>query len=79
MTGKISCFTSLTKTASGNVTFSNNGKGEIYGEGTTGNSSLCMTDVLYVESLKNNPFSRSQLCDTSQNIVFEPIALFMMK
>lgn len=53
MTGNISYFASLTKPEGGNVTFRINGKGKIYDESTTSNSSLYINHMLYVKVLKD--------------------------
>ncbi|KAL5546924.1 hypothetical protein UlMin_006611 [Ulmus minor] len=73
MTGDINQFSNLEKKIGGKVTFGDNGKGNIIGKGTVGNSSFpsLIEDVLLVENLNYNLLSVSQLCDKGFKVVFE--------
>jgi len=73
MTGDINQFSNLEKKIGGNVTFGDNGKGNIIGKGTVGNSSFpsLIEDMLLVENLNYNLLSVSQLCDKGFKVVFE--------
>ena len=54
------------------VTFGNNSKGKIIGVGSIGkNSSPIIENVLFVEGLKFNLLSISQLCDKGNRVIFE--------
>ena len=71
MTGDKSKFISLENREVGMVTYGDNNKGRILGVGTIGNSSnTFIEDVLYVEGLKYNLLSISQLCDKDYNVSF---------
>nr|KYP43821.1 hypothetical protein KK1_034691 [Cajanus cajan] len=64
MTRDKSKFVSLQERESGTVTYGDNNKGKILGLGTVSNSSnTLIEDVLYVEGLKYNFLSISQICD----------------
>jgi len=64
MTGDVSKFISISLKQDGHVTYGDNNKEKVLGKGTIGNeSSLLIHDVLYVEGLKHNLLSISQLCD----------------
>ena len=64
MTGDESKFAFLTRRKGGYVTFGDNGKGRIIGNGSIGNnSSSLIENVLLVDGLKHNLLSISQLCD----------------
>jgi len=68
MTGDASRFISISLKQDGHVTY---GEGKILGKGTIGNeSSLLIHDVLYVEGLKHNLLSISQLCDRGYQVTF---------
>ena len=65
MTGDKNCFLTFEKKDGGLVTFENNDKGKIRGKGTIGNpNSAKIENVQYVEGLKYNLLSISQLCDS---------------
>ena len=54
------------------VTFGDNSKGQIEGIGTIGNkSSIFIENVLFVNGLKLNLLSISQLCDKGFKFIFE--------
>ena len=73
MTGDKQCFISFIKKEGGLVTFGNNDKGQIKGKGTIGkNNSAKIEDVQYVEGLKHNLLSISQLCDSGFEVIFKP-------
>ena len=64
MTGDSQAFSSFTPKESGFVTFGDNGKGKIIGNGKIGKyPSPVIKNVLLVDGLKHNLFSVSQLCD----------------
>nr|KYP55380.1 hypothetical protein KK1_001592 [Cajanus cajan] len=65
-------FITLQEKESGGVTYGDNNKGKILGSGTTGNNSnTLIEDILYVEGLKYNLLSISQLfCDKNYNVFF---------
>ena len=71
MTGDKRKFISLQLREGGTVTYGDNTKGKILGTGTVGNNSnTLIEDVLYVEGLKYNLLSISQLCDKNYNVSF---------
>jgi len=73
MTGDRHCFISFIKKEGGAVTFGNNDKGQIKGKGIIGkNNSAKIEDVQYVEGLKHNLLSISQLCDSGFEVIFKP-------
>ena len=73
MTGDKQCFISFIKKEGGSVTFGNNDKGQVKGKGIIGkNNSAQIEDVQYVEGLKHNLLSISQLCDSGFEVVFKP-------
>jgi len=64
MTGDRSKFLSIFFKQEGYVTYGDNNKGRILGRGSKGDKDiLVIHDVLYVEGLKHNLLSISQLCD----------------
>ena len=64
MTGDESKFSFLTKRNGGYVTFGDNIKGRIIGQGNIGNDTTSLIEsVLLVNGLKHNLLSISQLCD----------------
>ena len=73
MTGNKDLFTSLKEKDGGNVNFGDNSKGKVVGIGSIGNSSICINDVLYVEGLKHNLLSISQLCDKGFKVCFHAL------
>ena len=74
MTGDASKFLSITLKQDEHVTSGDNNKGEILCKGTVENeNSLLIHDVLYVESLKHNLLSISQLCDRGYQVSLEQI------
>ena len=71
MTGNQSLFTDLTLKAKGFVNYGDNNKGRILGVGNVGSSeTLLIENVLYVQGLKYNLLSISQLSDKGFNISF---------
>ena len=71
MTGDITRFSSLTLKSKGHVTYGDNNKGKILGVGKIGMPpSITIDNVLYVEDLKHNLLSISQLCDKGLKINF---------
>ena len=72
MTGDESKFAFLTKKNGGYVTFRDNAKGRIIGQGNIGNgTSSLIESVLLVDGLKHNLLSISQLCDKGFKVIFE--------
>lgn len=72
MTGDISKFTSFTPKVGGHVTYGDNNKGQILGIGSVGKSPTTSIDnVLFVEGLKHNLLSISQLCDKGNKVSFD--------
>jgi len=71
MIGDKSKFMSLKAKEGGFVIYGDNNKGRILGVGNIGNSlTISKENVLYVEGLKHNLLSISQLCDKGFKIVF---------
>ena len=71
MTGDRSRFVTLAPSEKGFVTYGDNNKGKIIGEGSIGNSSnFILNDVLLVEGLEHNLLSISQLCDKGNEVLF---------
>src|ERR1044072_6647876 len=71
MTGDINKFSNLILKAKGYVTYGDNNKGKIIGIGKVGAPPFTsIEDVLYVEGLKHNLLSNSQLCDKCFKIKF---------
>jgi len=73
MTGDMNCFLTFENKDRGLVTFGNNHKGKIRGKSTIGKpNSVKIENVQYVEGLKHNLLSISQLCDSGFEVVFKP-------
>ncbi|KAA0035514.1 gag-pol polyprotein [Cucumis melo var. makuwa] len=71
MTGNQSFFTELEECTSGHVTFGDRAKGRIIAKGNIDKSNLpCLYEVRYVDGLKANLISISQLCDQGYNVNF---------
>jgi len=71
MTGDVHKFSDLVLKAKGYVTYGDNNKGRILGIGKVGAPNfISIEDVLYVEGLKHNLLSISQLCDKGFKIRF---------
>ncbi|XP_012575063.2 uncharacterized protein [Cicer arietinum] len=71
MTGDKSKFLSLTLKEGGFVKYGDNNRGKIIGIGDIGNeSTTVIKNVLYVEGLKHNLLSISQLCDKGFQVSF---------
>ena len=72
MTGDKSKFLSISFKQEGHVTYGDNNKGRILGKGSIGDKDiLVIHDVLYVEGLKHNLLSISQLCDKGYQVMFK--------
>jgi len=72
MTGDKSKFVNLFLKQEGHVTYRDN-KGKILGRGTIGDkNTFLINNVLFVEGLKHNLLSISQLCDKGYQITFKP-------
>lgn len=69
MTGNIFYCTSLSKIGSGNITYGDNAKCKISGEGIIDKSSLHNDNVIYTKGLKHNTLSISQLCDKCYKVI----------
>nr|XP_027188662.1 uncharacterized protein LOC113785802 [Cicer arietinum] len=73
MTGDRNCFITFSKKDGGSVTFGNDDQAQIKGNGTIGKTnSAQINDVQYVEGLKHNLLSISQLCDNGCEVTFKP-------
>lgn len=71
MTGNKAMFATLQPKDGGYVTFGDNSKGKIIGVGSIGkNPSPIIENVLFVEGLKHNLISISQLCDKCYRVIF---------
>jgi len=67
------CFISFEKKEGGLVTFGNNDKGQIKGKCIIGKKNTTkIENVQYVEGLKHNLLSISQLCDSGFEVSFKP-------
>ena len=65
-------FSSITSKDRGYITFGDNAKGKIVGEGKVGKSpSPTIEDILLMNGLKHNLFSISQFCDKNCKVFFE--------
>jgi len=71
MTGDKSKFLSLESFNGGNVIMGDNSKCKIIGKGEVGNGTFTLTNVLYVDNLRHNLISISQLCDKGMNVFFD--------
>ena len=72
MTDDVDKFFILDTKDGGSVTFGDNRKGRIIGKGKIKiTPSTFVEDVLFVEKLKHNLLSISQLCDVGFNIIFK--------
>jgi hypothetical protein len=72
MTGDKSKFLTLSENKSGNLTFGNDAPGKIKGKGmvSLSNGKVKAQDVLFVDGLKHNLLSVSQVCDKGCEVVF---------
>ncbi|KAG7553143.1 Integrase catalytic core [Arabidopsis thaliana x Arabidopsis arenosa] len=71
MTGDSSVLSTFTEEASGKVTFGDGGKGRIRGKGNIEcDDQPSLINVYYVEGLKENLISISQLCDDGLKVIF---------
>ena len=71
MTGNRSLFTSFTEFGGGNVTFGDGNVARVKGKGTIHAPNIPnLEKVLYVEGLKTNLISISQLCENEFNVQF---------
>ena len=72
MTGDKSKFLNISFKQEGHVTYWDNNKGRILGRESIGDKDiLVIHDVLYVEGLKHNLLSISQLCDKEFQVIFK--------
>ena len=72
MSGDKEQFLSLTAFEGGSVTFGDNSKGMIKGVGKVGKTlSQAIENVYFVEGLKHNLLSISQLCDKGNKVEFK--------
>ncbi|GAV58907.1 hypothetical protein CFOL_v3_02440, partial [Cephalotus follicularis] len=71
MTGDKSLFVALKLKQGGDVTFGDNAKGKIVGFCSIGNNHTSISNVLYVDGLKHNLLSISQLCEKDCRVIFE--------
>jgi len=73
MTSDESKFSNLELNNEGLMTYGDNNKGKIFGNGIISNGSLFnIKNVLLVEPLNHILISISQLCDKGFNVVFKP-------
>ena len=73
MTGDKDQFNKLDAKDGGHVTFEDNAKGKIISIGQISNpQSLSIHHVLFVDGLKHNLLSISQLCDMGNKVTFYP-------
>ena len=72
MTGDRSKFITLDEKKYGNVTFGNDKSGKIKGKGSVGidNGRGKAQDVLFVDGMKENLLSISQMCDKGYKVIF---------
>jgi hypothetical protein len=72
MTGDEDNFFSISKSKTGNVTFGNDAPGKIKGKGmvSLSNGKGKSQDVLFIDGLKHNFLSVSQMCDRGCEVVF---------
>ena len=78
MTGDKEQFNKLDAKDGGHVTFGDNVKGKIIGIREIGNpQSLSIHHVLFVDGLKHNLLSISQLCDMGNKVTFYPKNYFV--
>ena len=70
MTGNKSVLTNYHEVKGPSVTFGGNGKGHTCGFGTLTNGVTTFRRVVYVEGLKHNLLSISQLCDKDHKVIF---------
>ena len=71
MTGNTKDFLHLELKDGGDVTFGDNSKGKIRGKGVIGkDDSFSIQNVLFVDDLKHNLLSVSQLCDNGFILIF---------
>ncbi|KAG7579315.1 Zinc finger CCHC-type [Arabidopsis thaliana x Arabidopsis arenosa] len=76
MTGNSDVLSTFTEEASGKVTFGDGGKGRIRGKGNIEcDDQPLLINVYYVEGLKANLISISQLCDDGLKVIFTRIDL----
>ncbi|KAA0032034.1 F5J5.1 [Cucumis melo var. makuwa] len=79
MTGNRSYSTKLKDCVTGRVTFGDGAKGKIIANGNIGKNNLPrLNDVRYVDGLKANLISISQLCDQDYKISFDDIGCVVM-
>jgi len=73
MTGDKSKFVNINFKQEEHVSYGDNNKGKILGRGTIEDkNNFLVHDVLYVEGLKHNLLSISQLCDKGYQVTFKP-------
>ncbi|CAN1215305.1 hypothetical protein LINPERPRIM_LOCUS159 [Linum perenne] len=73
MTGDDRLFSSLKLKKGGKVTFGDNKKVRILGQGSIGSApNPVFNNVLLVQNLKHNLLSISQLCGNLNKVIFEP-------
>jgi len=72
MTGDKSKFVNIILKQEGHMTYGDNNKGRILGRGSIGDKRILLIhDVLYVEGLKHNLLSISQVCDKGYQVIFK--------
>ena len=79
MTGNKSYFTNLNDCVTGHVTFADGAKEKIIAKGNIDKDDLPrLNDVRYVDGLKANLISVSQLCDQGYKVSFNDVGCVMM-
>jgi len=72
MTGNQRLFASLSRTCGGTVSFGDDGVNKIVGINNIGKSpSTVLENILFVDGLKTNLISVSQLCDRDLDVTFK--------
>ena len=70
MTGDVSLLTEFESFSGGNVNFAGEKGGKITGRGIVSNGMITLDKVNFVEQLKHNLMSVSQVCDKYHSVLF---------
>ena len=79
MTGDISLLLELEKYNGGYVNFAGAKGGKITGRGIVTNGKITLDKVNYVEELKHNLMSVSQVCDKGHSVIFTKSEALVLK
>ena len=79
MTGEVNLFEELRKYEEGCVNFAGDKGGRITGIGTVSNGKITLEKVLFVEELKHNLMSVSQICDREYQMHFTKSEALVLK